>query len=62
MSGFTDDDRNMLVATHTIVEAQKSTLKDHETRIRKNEKTVIIVGVIPILAGFILTIKKLFMA
>lgn len=37
MGNFSDDDRNMLIETHTLVKGIGTTLNDHEDRIRKNE-------------------------
>lgn len=36
--GFTDDDRKMLVETHTKINMIKERTDDHETRIRSGEK------------------------
>ena len=40
MGDFTNEDRNRLVETHTIVKALAKTVDDHETRIRQNEGVV----------------------
>jgi len=59
--GFTASDREKLTEVHTDMKHLKDTSADHETRIRKNEKTVIIVGAVPLIVGLIVGIKKLFM-
>ena len=46
MSGFTDQDRNMLVETHTLVKEQGLKLTDHENRIRKNEGIILKVATV----------------
>lgn len=38
MGEFNDDDRNMLVETHTLVKGMYETVSDHEKRIRFTEK------------------------
>lgn len=49
---FTDDDRNILIESHTMIKSASKILDDHEARIRKNEnKRVLHDGVYMTLGG-----------
>jgi len=65
MTGFTEADREKLTEVHTDMKHVKASVKDHEKRIRFNEKFVFgsaaVIGSISLISGLILGIKKIFM-
>lgn len=62
MGDFTNDDRNKLIETHTLIKSLVHRVDDHETRIRKNENIATKAIAITTLmwAGILAGIKFLF--